>query len=107
MFVLVDRDFSLNLRESRELKSFKLVSLHPATMQQRVQRALDRIHSRLDLEHAWISIAWIREQPEVAGDLAWQHQFTGVLGFAERKGWIDTENKLIRAHIEWNAMPAA
>ena len=37
-------------------------------------------------------------QGQVGGD--WTERFTGMLAYAEKKGWIDADG-LIQAHVEW------
>ena len=52
-----------------------------------------------------VRIAWLRA--EAAGRVApdWEEGFTGMLDYAERKGWLDEERHAVRAHIEWASNP--
>jgi hypothetical protein len=59
--------------------------------------ALDRV-GRVDGDHVWLDRAWLQAQGR-PDDPAWATGFAGMLGYAEKSGWVD-DSGAIRAHIE-------
>jgi hypothetical protein len=101
LIVSVDEHCIAGLRDPRDFKSFKLVAAHPASQRDAVAGALAGIGGKLEDEHAWIPIAWMRRRPGLGEDADWLKGLQGMLDFATRKGWVDEARGLVRAHIEW------
>jgi hypothetical protein len=53
------------------------------------------VAGRLDGDHLWVNVAWLREV--AGGDPEWDEKFAGMLAYAASKGWVDGET--VRAHV--------
>jgi hypothetical protein len=62
---------------------------------------LGRIALRGDREHAWISEQALREWPGLAPEAWWQDGLSNMIAAVQKFGWIDRDNRSIRAHIEY------
>jgi hypothetical protein len=51
--------------------------------------------------HAWVPVAWVREQAAGRVGESWPADFDAMVGFARSKGWLDGSGAAIQAHIEW------
>jgi len=49
--------------------------------------------------YAWISEAALRSWPGAADVPDWQEKLSGMIAFAQTKGWVSSSGR-IRAHIE-------
>jgi hypothetical protein len=98
MFIHVSKDFAVALEEPQDFKKFKLVIDAPGADAARISTALDGV-ARLDPEgHAWVNEDWLRKQDSAP---AWQEGLTAKVTVAKKYGWVDEQQKTIRAHIEW------
>jgi predicted transcriptional regulator len=61
---------------------------------------LGRIAVTSDREHAWISEQMLRDWPPLKSEAWWQDGLTAMIAAVERFGWIDSESRSIRAHID-------
>jgi hypothetical protein len=61
---------------------------------------LGRVAVRSDGEHAWISEQVLRDWPSLASEPWWQDGLTTMIAAVQKFGWIDQDNRAIRAHIE-------
>jgi hypothetical protein len=86
------------LEAPEELKRFNLL-VEPGLEGPALQAALGPA-GRLDGVHVWVARAWLLAASPLAADPAWQAGFAGMLGFAEKHGWIEPTTGAIRAHIE-------
>ena len=97
MFIHVTKDFAVALAESEDFKHFKLVIDAPRG-DEKVAAALTGI-ATIDRDgHGWVSEAWLRGRDAAA---AWQDGLTAMIAVAKKYGWVDEQQKTIRAHIEW------
>ena len=55
-----------------------------------------------DSAHAWVEVDLLRRLAGRAVDEAWEASLTGMVQFAESKGWTDEQGRL-RAHCDWSA----
>jgi hypothetical protein len=62
--------------------------------------ALTGVGTVADSKTVWIAETWLRGQPGLAGDKAWQDSLTGMLQFARKHGWVDEAKGTVRAHVE-------
>ena len=53
-------------------------------------------------EVAWIEIASLRRLAGGRVQPDWPERFEGMLRYAERKGWLSSDNSSVRGHCEWN-----
>ena len=71
------------------------------------EAALEEALARCDVGHVsesghvMVEVAAVRRLAEgrVAG--SWTEQFSGLLSYADSKGWLDDGGRRIRAHVEW------
>lgn len=56
----------------------------------------------LDGDDALVRSAWLRAQAAGRTGPDWDHGFTAMLDYAERKGWTDASRAAVRAHVEWS-----
>jgi len=55
---------------------------------------------RLDGAHIWVAQDWLRGASGLAGTATWDAGLAGMLGYAEKKGWLEPGTGAIRGHIE-------
>jgi hypothetical protein len=101
MFVKVTADGRVSLEERDNFRAFKLVVEGPPSRLDAVRQGLAGTAELPDQSTAWIFEQALREQPEVAGDAAWQANLGAMIEKAKPHGWIDERKKAIKAHIEW------
>jgi hypothetical protein len=86
------------LRELDDLRSLSV--RHPATA------ARDEVASALHREdlglldgdgHAWLDIQWLLDAGAAQGP-RWSQDFSGMIGFAQSRGWV--RDGRVRAHLE-------
>jgi len=53
---------------------------------------------RVDGDHVWLDRGWLETHGRPA-DPDWARAFAGMIGYAEKSGWVD-DSGAIRAHIE-------
>jgi hypothetical protein len=54
-----------------------------------------------DSEHVWVDVARLREEGIAqVDDPTYAERFEAMIGYAERKGWLDADGARVRAHIE-------
>ncbi len=70
---------SVEVVEPDDFTSFKVVVLTPS--------------------HSWVDPADLAALAGRAGDTEWEHNLTGMIGYARSKGWLDERGR-IRAHVE-------
>ena len=55
--------------------------------------------------HSWVDPSDLAELAGRSGDAEWQQKLTGMIGYAQSKGWIDEAGR-IRAHVEIDEVAA-
>ncbi len=98
MFVHVTRDLKIALEEKQDFKHFKLVIDASRADAAGLGAALSGVATLTDDDHAWVSEDWLRRQDSAA---PWQDGLTAMIAVAAKYGWIDAQEKTIRAHVEW------
>ena len=96
-------DSGVVLEDPHNFRAFKVVVNRPGADLAAIQSALAGLATLPDRETAWVSEVALRRRPEVATDAAWQQACSGMIEKAKAYGWIDEQNKTIKAHIEWPA----
>lgn len=54
---------------------------------------------RLEGEHAWLSIAELRDHARI-DDPEWDEEFDAMIDYARSKSWLDETGSAVRAHLE-------
>jgi len=62
---------------------------------------VDAAAGRLDADDAWITVDAVRRLAAGRVGPDWDDELTGMLDYADSKGWLDTAAHAIRAHVEW------
>lgn len=96
---LIAASRSIEIDDPRNFRAFS-VRVEGAPDRAAQAELLGRIAVRYDSEHAWISEAALRDWPSLKGEAWWQDGLTGMVAAVQKFGWIDNENRAIRAHIE-------
>jgi predicted transcriptional regulator len=96
---LIAANRSIEIDDPRNFKAFsvRIEGVLDAAAQSEL---LGRIAVKHDREHAWISEAALRDWPSLKAEAWWQDGLTGMIAAVQKFGWIDNENRSIRAHIE-------
>jgi len=55
---------------------------------------------RLEGAHVWVARDWLRAASGLAGNATWEAGLSGMLAYAEKKGWTEPGTGAIRGHIE-------
>jgi len=90
MFVTFDG----NIPRLDDIDNFRALKLVVAAGE---RPPLDRV-GRVDGDHVWLDRAWLEANGRPA-DPDWVRAFAGMIGYAEKSGWVDDDGA-IRAHIE-------
>lgn len=96
---LIGASRSIAIDDPRNFKAFS-VRIEGAPDATTLADLIGRIAVRHDHEHAWISEAALRDWPSLKGEAWWQDGLTGMIAAVQKFGWIDNDNRSIRAHIE-------
>ena len=64
-----------------------------------VLSALGAAGAAVDDDHVWVAVAAVRAWAD--GDADWEANFAAMLGYAATKGWLNDDESMIQAHIEW------
>jgi hypothetical protein len=92
----------VRLDEPDDCKRFH-VAAHGEADLDRLGRALaDHDCGRLDGDDVWVPIETVRRMAAGHVGVSWERDFTAMLDFARGKGWLDSSEKAIRAHVEWS-----
>jgi predicted transcriptional regulator len=89
----------IEIDDPRNFRAFS-VRIEGALDAAALAELLGRVAVKHDREHAWISEAALRDWPALKGEAWWQDGLTGMIAAVQKFGWIDNENRSIRAHIE-------
>ena len=98
MIVRVIPGIGPRLDEPEDFKGFKVV-VEGGLAGETLQLALGPA-GRLDGEHVWIAQDWLEQASGLVGDAHWQAGLAGMLGYAEKKGWLEPGTGAVRGHIE-------
>ena len=96
---LVAKSRSIEIDDPGNFRAFSVQiegALEPAAQSE----LLGRIAAKHDREHVWISEQALRDWPPLKAEAWWQDGLTGMISAVQKFGWVDNENRSIRAHIE-------
>jgi hypothetical protein len=73
----------------------------PLTDRSQVASALREAGAgRLDGDHAWLDIDFLRRTAAPADPASWVDAFDAMIKYAERHGWVSDDGRQVRAHLE-------
>ena len=96
---LIAKSRSIEIADPRNFRAFS-VRVEGALPPSEQEELLGRIAVRQDSEHAWISEQALRDWPSLKSEGWWQDGLTGMIAAVQKFGWIDSDSRAIRAHIE-------
>ncbi len=100
MHIAVSKDLKARLEDAHNFKSFKVVTDTVDLSIAQLATALTGVGTVADAKTVWIAESWLRGQPGLADDKAWQDSLSGMIQFAKKHGWIDEAKGTVRAHVE-------
>ena len=99
MIIHVHPDSRITLDDADTFTAFSVRAPAERTSQQ-IAAAFGMDAQARDADHIWISIARLRALGREHGGPQWQKGCDGMIHFATDKGWVDEDERLVRAHIE-------
>lgn len=88
-----------------DLEALKVIANHPVSALPIVGKLLGEASTRIDAQHAWIRIGWLRENGGIGASADWFARFDQMIAYARKQGWVDDPTDSVRAHIEWRGRP--
>jgi len=101
MFFNVLSTSDVKLEDAKNFRAFKVVVTRRNADLDMVRSALANIAVLPDRDTAWVSEQALRAWPEFANDPLWQDALTAMIEKARPHGWVNDDNKTIKAHVEW------
>lgn len=101
MYVKVDENFHARLVEPTDFKKFHIEAVCAAHEIDKLRQALAEVARVDSAEAAWVSQAWLRGQPELKADAAFQDGLSAMIVKARPHGWIDEATGAIKAHVKF------
>jgi hypothetical protein len=98
MFISIDRDGKLALREPDDFKRLHVEASSNEVAREEIERALGSIATR-DRDDFWIEIAALKQLGR-AGDAAWEVSFDAMIASVRKFGWISPDGRRVRAHLK-------
>jgi len=96
---LIAQSRSIVIDDPKNFRAFS-VRIEGALAPAEQHQLLGRVAVKQDREHAWISEQVLRDWPALKSESWWQDGLTGMIAAVQKFGWIDNDNRSIRAHIE-------
>lgn len=108
MYVLIEADLSISLRDERDMRRFSIVARFEPDRLEEAQRRIGDAVRFAGPGEGWVSADFLRKWPAVSGDAEWQASFEAMVAKARPHGWIDDATGAVKAHVEWRqAAPAS
>jgi hypothetical protein len=89
------------LEDPANFRELKIEVQHPPAKLFAVQEWLNGIADPVGLDHAWISIDWLRERSAARAGAAASASFDGMIEFARKQNWLNEQGTSVRSHVEW------
>lgn len=99
MFIEIQPDLSVALRDADNFEHFKVVAPAALTTEQLAQ-AMKACGELAPEGVAWISPAWIFSSPAISRTTQWAEGFAKMVADAKTKGWVRDPGGSIQAHVE-------
>lgn len=98
MFISIDKDGKLALREPDDFKRLHIEMSDGEVTRDETDRALGSIATR-DNDDFWIEVAALRKLGR-AGDAAWESSFDAMIASVRKFGWLSPDGRRVRAHLK-------
>jgi len=98
MFISIDRDGKLALREPDDFKRLHVEASDNEVTRDEIDRALGSIATR-DNDDFWIEVAALKQLGR-AGDAAWESSFDAMIASVRKFGWTSPDGQRVRAHLK-------
>lgn len=103
MYIRVDRGGRVSLEDPANFRELKIKVEHPQAQQSSLQLWLKGVADPIGLDHAWISIDWLREHSFAGASAASSTGFDAMIEFARKRSWLNDHGTSVRSHVEWAA----
>lgn len=100
MFISIAESGALNLEDVDTMKSFFIVETVNSGTQGQAINALKSIAEPAEDNHYWIDIDSVIALSPRKNDQEWVEAFWQMLKAVEPYGYVDMENRLVKAHVE-------
>lgn len=101
MIVAITADTGLVVEQKHDLKALAVQARGVSTDD--VDHVLTSTGlGRLDGEHAWLSIAELRDHARI-DDPEWDEEFDAMIDYARSQAWLDESGTAVRAHVNHSA----
>lgn len=100
MYIRVKADGGVTLEDSANFRELKIEIEHRPVKLSAVREWLNGIADPVGLDHAWISIDWLRKR-SAFGSAASSASFDGMIDFARKQNWLNDQGTSVRSHVEW------
>lgn len=101
MIIQIDRKSSINIKEPKDFKKFKVQIEDGAESFEIIRSAVSNIIAFDNREEAWVLAAALYEWPQLRDDPEWRTGLDAMIAKARPHGWIREIPLSIKAHIEW------
>ena len=98
MFISIDRDGKLALREPDDFKRLHIEASDGGVTPDDIDRALGSIATR-DSDDFWIEVAAMKQLGRT-GDAAWENSFDAMITSVRKFGWLSPDGRRVRAHLK-------
>jgi hypothetical protein len=90
-------DASVRIEKSDDFQQFSVAvaisTIDPAGAMR------DAAAGEMDESDAWVATEWIRANSPNSESEEWETQFISMLDYADIRGWLSADRKLIKAHV--------
>ena len=100
MFISIAENGALSLEDADAMKSFSIVERKNSGTEGKAINALRSIAKPAEDDHYWIDIDSVIALSPRKNDQDWVEAFWQMLKAVEPYGYVDTENRLVKAHVE-------
>ena len=100
MFISIAENGALKLEDVDAMKSFSIVEKEGSATDGKAINALKAIAKPAEDNHYWIEIDAVIGLSPRRDDQEWVDAFWQMLKAVEPYGYVDMENRLVKAHVE-------
>jgi hypothetical protein len=88
------------IKDPSDLQSLEVSVTGPELASGTLLAALGAVAHRIDADHVWLSLDWLRENGGRNQPPEWFDRFDAMCAYARGKGWAEPESRSLRAHLE-------